>query len=147
MAEEVEGKCMNSEKARAVVLDGLQMKRHLREEAKQEAQLEAYERDMIATCNDHCADAKVLRLANEQYRIDREQMAAEKRQQREAMLRSLERDAKAADAVRAFVFVVMVIMLVTVWTPFTWWAAVALTVGLAVCLGAYIFRIYVPWEA
>ena len=137
---------MNCDEARAIVLDGLQMKRHLREEAKQEARLEEYERDMIATCNGHCADAKVLWLENEQNRLDREQMVAEKRQQREEMLRSMERDANAADAVRAFIFVVMAIMLVTVWTPFPWWAAVALTFGLAVCLAAYIFRIYVPWE-
>ena len=137
---------MNCEEARAVVLDGLQMKRHLREEAAREARMEAYERDMIATCNGHCADAKVLRWANEQNRLDREQMVAEKRQQREEMLRSMERDANAAEAVRAFVFVCMAIMLVTAWTPFPWWAAVALTFGLGVFLAAYIFRIYVPWE-
>lgn len=146
MAEEVEGKCMNSEEARAVVLDGLQMKRHLREEARQEAQLEAYERDMIATCNGHCADAKVLRLENEQNRLDRERLVAERRQQREEMLRSMERDARAMEAVRALSFVCLVVMLITVWTPFPWWAAVALIAGLTMFTGAYVFRIYVPLE-
>lgn len=137
---------MNKDEARAVVRDGLRLKRHLQEEAKQEARLEAYERDMIANCNAHCADAKVLRLANEQNRIDREQMVAQKRKQREEMLRNMERDENALEAVRAFIFVCMAVMLVTAWTPFPWWGAVALVVGMAVFAAAYIFRIYVPWE-
>lgn len=148
---------MSSEEARRLVEDGLQRRREQQKEAAREERLEAYERDMIAACNGNCADARILRLADERDRLTQAQLAAPKkeqqiqlaaqrREQREKLQKEWERDSTAMESVRAYVFFCLVVMLVTVWTPFPWWAAVALIAGTAVCLGAYVFRLYFPFQ-
>lgn len=137
---------MSSDEARAIVQDGLRMRKFRREQAAKEARLEEYEQEMISACNAHCEGAKRLRIKSEKESQGRVQLVEQRRYQRQQMLKKMERDARAVNAVRTYAFVCLVIMLVTVWTPFPWWAAVALTAGLAVCNAAYIFRLYVPWE-
>lgn len=146
---------MSSEEARRLINDGLQLRRHRREEAEQEARMEDYEKTMIAACNENCANARKssqraveksmdLALEAERQREQREQLAVLRKKERERLQREWARDAAAYEAARQYVFVCMGVMLVTVWTPFPWWAAVALLFGTAVCLAAYIFRMYFP---
>ena len=76
----------------------------------------------------------------------REQYAELRRQERERLQKEMERNLAAQDAVRCFVFFCLVTALVTVWTPFPWWAAVALVIGVSAIAAAYVFRIYFPAE-
>lgn len=133
------------------------LRKELREAAEQEARMEIFEKEMITFCNDHCADARknrekdaetalALVLEENRKKEEREQMIAFRKREREQLRMEMERDAKALEAVRRFVFFCLVTALVTVWTPFTWWAAVALVVGTAFCTGAYVFRVYFPFE-
>lgn len=146
---------MSSDEARRLVLDGLQLRRQRREEAEKEARMEAYEKTMIAACNKNCAGARKTRQADEkrslglalaaaQQKEQQAQLAALRKKEREQLQKEWARDASAYEAVRQYVFACMGVMLVTVWTPFPWWAAVALIFGTAVCLCAYIFRLYYP---
>ena len=119
--------------------------------------MEAYEKEMITFCNGHCANAKVIRQkdaetaltlvleANRQKEL-RDQMVEARKREREQLRMEMERDATAMDAVRRFVVFCLVTALVTVWTPFPWWAAVALVVGTTALTAAYIFRVYNPVE-
>lgn len=137
---------MSTEEARKLVTLGLQRRREEKEAEAREAKLEEYEKEMISCCNDNAAGAKAMREADEVARYSQQQMAAYRREQREQMIREWERDNTAYSAVRRYAFACLVLMLVTVWTPVPWWAAVALLAGSAVCLGAYIFRLYFPVE-
>ena len=148
---------MSNEEAKRLVADGLQLRRQRREEAERETRLEKYERDMIAGCNGNCAAARksrnmdaertmtlVQEAASRQER--QAQLAAQRKQEREEMLQQWAREETACEAVKRYVFGCMGLMLLTVWTPLPWWAAAALIAGTAVCLGAYVFRIYYPAE-
>lgn len=146
---------MSSDEARRLVKDGLQLHRERREAAKQEARMEEYEKTMIAACNENCACARKSRQEDEerslclaleaaQRKEQQAKLAAIRKKEREQLQREWARDASAYEAVRQYVFFCMGVMLVTVWTPFPWWAAAALIFGTAVCLGAYIFRLYFP---
>lgn len=138
-------------------MDGLTLRRQRKEAAEQEARMEAYETEMISFCNVHCANAKVIRQkdseaaltlaleANRQKEL-RDQMVESRKREREQLRMEMERDAKAMDALRRFVFFCLVVALVTVWTPFPWWAAVALVLGCTGLAAAYIFRVYYPGE-
>lgn len=137
---------MSTDEARKLVSLGLQRRREEKEAAANEKRLEEYEREMIATCNDNAADAKAQREADEVNRYNQQQLAAYRREQREKMIREWERDNTAYTAVRRYAFALLILMLVTVWTPLPCWAAVALIIGTAVCLAAYIFRLYFPAE-
>lgn len=102
-----------------------------------EKKLEWYEEDMIRACNQRCADVKKARHDAEIRRIfSAEQRAAKQAQER--------RERKATEAVKAYVYVCLIIAMVTTWTLLEWWAAVALVAGLAVFPLAYIFRLYYP---
>ena len=87
-----------------------------------------------------------LALEAERQREQREQFAVLRQKERERLQREWARDAAAYEAARPYVFLCMGVMLVTVWTPFPWWAAAALIAGTAVCEAAYIFRLYFPFE-
>lgn len=148
---------MTKAQARKLVEDGLTLRKQRREAAEQEARMEAYEKEMITFCNGNCASAKEIRqrdaetamtlvLEANRKKEQREQMIESRKREREQLRMEVERDVTALDAVRRFVMFCLVTALVTVWTPFTWWAAVALVVGTAVCTGAYVFRVYFPFE-
>lgn len=148
---------MTKAQARKLVEDGLTLRKQRREAAEQEARMEAYEKEMITFCNGNCASAKEIRqrdaetamtlvLEANRKKEQREQLIESRKREREQLRMEVERDVTALDAVRRFVMFCLVMALVTVWTPFTWWAAVALVVGTAVCTGAYVFRVYFPFE-
>ena len=148
---------MTKAQARKLVEDGLTLRKQRREAAEQENRMEAYEKEMITFCNGNCANARknrekdaetalALVLEANRKKEQREQMIESRKREREQLRMEMERDATALEALRRFVFFCLVTALVTVWTPFTWWAAVALVVGTAVCTGAYVFRVYFPFE-
>jgi hypothetical protein len=138
-------------------MDGLTLRRQRREAAEQEARMEAYEKEMITFCNGNCASAKEIRqrdaetamtlvLEANRKKEQREQMIEAKKRERERLQMEMERDSTALDAIRRFAFFCLVTALVTVWTPFPWWAAVALVIGCTFLVAAYIFRVYNPAE-
>ena len=146
---------MTNAQAKQLVMDGLTLRRQRKEAAEQEARMEAYEKEMIAICNGHCANAKVIRqkdseaaltlaLEANRQKEQRERMIEIRKREREQLQKEMERDATAMDTVRMFAMFCMVVSLVTVWTPFPWWAAVALVVGSTALVAAYIFRVYNP---
>lgn len=148
---------MTKAQARKLVEDGLTLRKERREAAEQENRMEEYEKEMITFCNGNCANARknrekdaetalALVLEENRKKEEREQYAAIRRMERERLQKEMERDATALDAVRRYVTFCLVTALVTMWTPFPWWAAVALVVGTAVCTGAYVFRVYFPFE-
>lgn len=148
---------MTNAQAKQLVMDGLTLRKERREAAEREARMEAYEKEMITFCNGNCASAKEIRqkdaetelalvLEENRKKEEREQMIAFRKHEREQLRMEMERDACAMDAVRRFVFFCLITALVTVWTPFPWWAAVALVVGASACAGAYVFRVYFPAE-
>lgn len=102
-----------------------------------ERQLDQYELDMIQRLNVHCRDKKEETAALELKKI----RAA---QRQEAQRKARELNEKATQAVRKYVYACVGILLLVGFTSFPWWAAVALTLGLAVFPAAYIYRLYVP---
>ena len=148
---------MTNAQAKQLVMDGLTLRRQRKEAAEQEIRMEAYEKEMISFCNGHCANAKVIRqkdseaaltlaLEANRQKEQRERMIELRKREREQLQKEMERDATAYDAVRRFVIFCLVVALVTVWTPFPWWAAVALVLGCTGLAAAYIFRVYYPAE-
>lgn len=135
---------MNRNEARRLVQMGLDQRREEQNRAAREMRLEEYERDMISACNGNCASAKSIRLMNDTDRVNREQMIARKKAQREQLLKEWERDYKALNSARGYAIGCMGLMLVTVWTPLPWWAAAATVAGTAVLEAAYLFRLYYP---
>lgn len=146
---------MTKAQARKLVEDGLTLRKQRREAAEQEARMEAYEKEMITFCNGNCASAKEIRqrdaetamtlvLEANRKKEQREQMIESRKREREQLRMEMERDACAMDAVRRFAMFCSMTALVTVWTPFPWWAAVALVVGTTALMAAYIFRVYFP---
>jgi hypothetical protein len=146
---------MTKAQARKLVEDGLTLRKERREAAENEIRMEAYEKEMITFCNGNCANARknrekdaetalALVLEENRKKEEREQMIAFRKREREQLRMEMERDAKAMDALRRFVFFCLVTALVTVWSPFPWWAAVALVVGCTALVAAYIFRVYFP---
>lgn len=146
---------MTNAQAKQLVMDGLTLRRQQKEAAEREVRMEAYEKEMITFCNGHCANAKVIRQKDAEAALTlvleenrrkelREQMIENRKRERERLRMEMERDAKAMDALRWFVFFCLVTALVTVWTHFPWWAAVALVSGTTALIAAYIFRVYFP---
>lgn len=102
-----------------------------------ERQLDQYELDMIQRLNVHCRDKKEETAALELKKI----RAA---QRQEAQRKARELEYKGTMAVRKYVYACVGNLLLVGFTSFPWWAAVALTLGLAVFPAAYIYRLYVP---
>jgi hypothetical protein len=125
---------------------GLDRRREEQQIAEREKRLDAYERDMIAACNDNCTNARNLRILDEQNRYNKAQMVAQRKEHREKMIQQWERDNAAYNSVIRYVFGCLILMLVTVWTPMPCWAAAATIFGTAVCEAAYLFRLYFPVE-
>lgn len=148
---------MSHEEARRLVQLGLEHRRAAQYQAEREQDLEDYERDMITACNGNFAAAKETRqreaaesmslaLEAARQKEQRAQYAAKRRQERERLQKEMERDCIAIDCIRRFAFFCLITALVTVWTPFPWWAAVALVVGCTALVASYIFRVYFPAE-
>ena len=102
-----------------------------------ERQLDQYELDMIQRLNVHCRDKKEETAA-----LELKKSRAAQRQEAQRKARELEY--KGTMAVRKYVYACVGNLLLVGFTSFPWWAAVALTLGLAVFPAAYIYRLYVP---
>ena len=135
---------MSNEEARKTVQAGLDRRKVAR--AEREDRLEQYERDMISACNGRCADAKILRLADEAGRLPKEQAHARKMARLEAMANEREREVKAKYAVKLYALYCLGLLLLTTFTHLPIWAAIATTIGTAPFPAAYVFRLYFPAE-
>lgn len=146
---------MGNEQALRLIKDGLTLRKVQRQAAEQESRMEAYEKQMITFLNENCANAKksrhddalaALAISAEAIRLQeqRTRYIEQKRMEREQLKREWDRDWAVWGAVKVYAVGCMIVMLVTVWTPFPWWAAVALMGGMVPVTGAYIFRQYYP---
>ena len=102
-----------------------------------ERQLDQYELDMIQRLNYNCRSKKEETAA-----LELKKIRDDKRQEAKRKARELEE--KGTMAVRKYVYACVGNLLLVGFTSFPWWAALALTLGLAVFPAAYIYRLYVP---
>lgn len=137
---------MSNEDARRIVQLGLERRKADREKAAQEARLEKYEQDQILFCNNHSANAKVLRQKEETGRLNRELFEARQAAKAEAVAKQMARDLAATDAVKKYITACLAIFTLTNFTHLPVWAAFTTIIGLAVFPVCYIFRLYFPAE-
>ena len=137
---------MTSNEAKLIVLAGLERRKEEQQNAEREAKLEQYEQDMIETCNGHCAVAKVQRRNEESERFNREQLEAKRMARAAALAKGLEREEKAVSAANKYGVSCLAILCLTIFTHLPVWAAITLSLGLAVFPAVYIFRLYYPLE-
>lgn len=135
-----------SNEARQIVQAGLDRRKADRETAAREAQLERYEQDQIRCCNEHSANAKVLRLMDETGRMQREQYEARRAARQQALALELAREEAATDAVWKYVVFCLAMLCLTIFTHLPLWAAITTALGMGVFPAAYIFRLYYPLE-
>lgn len=135
-----------SNEARQIVQAGLDRRKADRETAAREARLERYEQDQIRCCNEHSANAKVLRLMDETGRMQREQYEAIRAARQQALALELAREQAATDAVKKYITACLAIFTLTIFTHLPVWAAFTTIMGLAVFPVCYIFRLYFPAE-
>lgn len=135
---------MSSEEARRTVQAGLDRRKVAR--AEREDRLEQYEKDMISACNGRCADAKILRLADEAGRASKEQAQARRMARMEAQVKERERENKATDAVKRYLLCCLALLILTAFTHLPLWAAIATAISTAVFPAGYVFRLYFPAE-
>lgn len=135
---------MSSDEAKRIVSAGLEQRKAKRLEVERESRLEQYEQDMIATCNERCADAKIFRMADDAGRIPKEQAQIRRAARMKAKTEDREREEAATDAVKRYIIACAAILLTTAWTNLPLWAAVTLDLGIVVFPAAYIFRLYFP---
>lgn len=137
---------MNSNEARTIVQSGLERRKDDRNEAAREQQLEAYERQMICHCNEHCADAKAIRKLEETARLNQEQAEARRISRKAALEAELAKEERACEAVKRYIVICMGLLCLTAFTELPLWAVITMAIGSGVLLAAYIFRVYYPWE-
>ena len=135
-----------SNEARQIVQAGLDRRKADRETAAREARLERYEQDQIRCCNEHSANAKVLRQKEETGRLNRELFEARQAAKAEAVAKQMARDLAATDAVKKYITACLAIFTLTIFTHLPVWAAFTTIMGLAVFPVCYIFRLYFPAE-
>lgn len=135
-----------SNEARQIVQAGLDRRKADRETAAREARLERYEQDQIRCCNEHSANAKVLRLMDETGRMQQEQVKARQAAKAEALAKELEREQAATDAVKKYGVFCLAILCLTIFTYLPLWGAITTALGMGVFPAAYIFRLYYPLE-
>lgn len=135
-----------SNEARQIVQAGLDRRKADRETAAREAKLERYEQDQIRCCNEHSANAKVLRQMDETGRIQQEQFKARQAAKAEALAKEREREQAATDAIKKYGVFCLATLCLTIFTHFPLWAAITTVVSMGVFPAAYIFRLYYPLE-
>lgn len=135
-----------SNEARQIVQAGLDRRKADRETAAREARLERYEQDQIRCCNEHSANAKVLRLMDETGRMQREQYEARRAAREQALAIEMAREQAATDAVKKYGVFCLAMLCLTIFTHLPLWAAITTALGMGVFPAAYIFRLYYPLE-
>lgn len=128
---------MSSDEAKAIVAEGLEHKRAERNHREQEAKLDNYEMDMMATISEKSAAVK----ENERKRQNREKLRAMAAARRQEQARKA---AEAEEVVKRYAIICLLIMMLATWTPIPWYGAAALICGLAAITAAHIFRLYYP---
>lgn len=126
---------MTTEKARAYVQTGLDLRNIYRKERENEERLDTFEAEMISFCNKHYADARKNRTELERLEITRAMEAAYREQQRR-------KDEAADKACTRYGYACMAILVTCCLTPLPFYAAAALIAGLAVFPTAYIVKLY-----
>lgn len=134
------------EENRKAVMDGLQHRREMKEQAEKETRLEKYEQDMIWACNNHCAAAKINRRAEEtgwMQKMQREanRAALERRRAEEAA-----REEAALQAVRYYGIACLAMVWLCGVSHLPIWAAVTMMASGAIFPVIRIYRIYNPIE-
>lgn len=133
---------MSTEEAKRIVSDGLSRRRNDRIE--KENALEDQARQLRLTINGNHTSRTMSDVQREQLKI------LARKQQRAARAKAkadeVRRQMAAESAVRYYGIACLIILLTVCCTNFPLWAAIALALGIAVCLVVYIYRLYVPLE-
>lgn len=137
---------MSSDEARAIVQDGLRMRKYRRELAEKEARMEKYEQEQIQFCNAHFANAKEQRQLEETGRMNRQQYEARKAAQEQALAMEMAREQAATDAIKKYGVFCLSMLCLTIFTHLPMWGAITTVLGMVVFPAVYIFRLYVPLE-
>ena len=123
---------MSSSEARQIVQNGLDRLKVIRNE--REAVLEDQARQLRRTINDNHT-ARTM--------TDAQRLKKAKAERKARVKARRDKENAAILAVQYYARVCIGVVLVTLLTPFPWWAAIALTAGLAVFPAAYIYRLEV----
>lgn len=141
---------MSSEEARTIVQSGLDRRNAAREQARNEARLENYERDMIRVSNARCADGRAHRALEQRLQAQDREIQKEHFQRKAARMdakaKAEEREHKTAQAFKLYTFICCFFFWLTTWTYLPVYAAVALSVSGVSILLAYLYRLYNPVE-
>lgn len=113
--------------------------------------LDAYEQDMIEGIHRNCVDAK-KRTAQEAIQhtaqvVSDEERKARAKERLHAMQEAHRLEQETIRAVNAYLITDLVLLLLAVFTPLPFWAAITTALGMIPLLGAYLYRIFVPLES
>jgi hypothetical protein len=112
-----------------------------KERAAQEADkaLDIYEMEMISGINAHRAERAAQMLT-------RAELIAARVAEDKAAREDMEREYKASEAIKRYLFGCLATLCVSAFTPFPVWGAVTFCLGGAVFPVSYIFRLYFPLD-
>jgi hypothetical protein len=112
--------------------------------------LDAYEHDMIEACNRNCADAKKQRAQAELLHtaqvVSEEERRARAKERLHAIQEAHRQEQEATNAVNAYLITDLALLLLSVFTPLPFWAAITTALGMIPLLCAYLYRIFVPLD-
>lgn len=112
--------------------------------------LEAFENEMIRTCNQNHADALEQRQKDTETLAIRivsdEERKARARERLKAMQTAQKQERDVTRALNAYLTTIVGLLLLAAVTPLPYWSAVITMLGLGVILLAHIYRIYVPLQ-
>ena len=124
-----------------IVLEGLK---------RRSDRLEAFENDMIKTCNQNCIEARERRQKDTASQalmiVSDEERKARARARMKALQVSQQQERDVSRALNAYLAAIVGLLLMAAGTPFPYWGAITTILGLGVILAAHLFRIYVPLE-
>ena len=138
--------CNNPEENKRIVLDGLERRKAARNQARREARLNQFERDMISAVNKNRAGSVMERKLSDTGRIAQAEAAARQVARREARKKEWEREAAANNAIKMYVWCCLALLVLAILAPLPMWAAITTIAGLAVFPMAYIIRLYIMPE-
>ena len=130
------------EENRRIVLEALQ---------NREARHTAFEKTMIKTCNQHCADVKKQEQKQQDARAVAQAVTDEERRERarerlRAIQEAQRQEREAYKAVKLYALTVFILLLLPVWTAFPYWASFTTALGLGFIFAVHLYRIFVPLE-
>lgn len=127
---------------RQVVMDGLNRRAEERETAAREADLEAFEEDMIRRCNANCDEIHLQKRMDEEVRTSLEQCKAKISGRAYAKERRRNRRKDVALSCLIFFAFTVITFWLTTWTHLPLWGAITYIAGGAMFLALHLFMLH-----